>query len=83
MVNVYVEPCGLTRSMERIDLRTRNSNPCNPQAVAMKREISHMLQVVGHVPRGISSICSIFIRRGGIMKCLILAQLKLLSYETF
>ena len=44
-------------------------NLCDSQAVAIKKEISHMLQVVGHVPRRISSICLIFIRRGGITKC--------------
>ena len=44
-------------------------NPCDPQAVAVKKEISHVLQVVGHVPRRISSIYSIFIRRGGFIKC--------------
>ena len=44
-------------------------NPCDPQAVAMKKEIRHVLQVVGHVPRRISLICSIFIRRGGFIKC--------------
>ena len=25
-------------------------NPCDPQAVAVNKEISHMLQVDGHVP---------------------------------
>ena len=35
----------------------------------MKKGISYVLQVVGHVPRRISSICSIFIRRGGFIKC--------------
>ena len=30
--------------------------------------------VVGHVPRVISPICSIFIRRGGTMKCLIMER---------
>ena len=34
----------------------------------MKKEISCMLQAVGHVPRRISSICSTFIRRGRIIK---------------
>ena len=44
------------------------SNACNPQAVTVKKEIDHVLQVVDHVPRYILSICSIFItiRRGGI-----------------
>ena len=46
-------------------------NSCDSQAVAVKKEIDHMLQVVGHVPRRTSSICSIFIRRGGIISCTI------------
>ena len=25
-------------------------NPCDPQAVVVKKEISHVLQVMGHVP---------------------------------
>ena len=44
-------------------------NPSDPQAVAMKKEISHVLHVVGHVPRWTLSICSIFIRQGGIINC--------------
>ena len=44
-------------------------NHSDPQAVAVKKEISHVLQIVGHVPRRISSICSIFIRRGGVIRC--------------
>ena len=43
--------------------------PCDPQVVAMKKEISQVLQVVGYVPRRIMPICSIFIRWGGIIKC--------------
>jgi len=43
-------------------------NPSNPQAVAVK-EMSHMLQAVGHMPRRISSICLIFIRQGGVIRC--------------
>ena len=42
---------------------------CDPQAVAMKKEIHHMLQIVSHVPRWILSIYSIFIGWGGIIKC--------------
>ena len=35
------------------------------QAVAIKKMIDGTLQVVGCVPRKISSICLIFLRRGG------------------
>ena len=44
-------------------------NSHDPQAVAIKKVIDGNLQVVGHIPRKISSICSIFIRRGGKITC--------------
>ena len=44
-------------------------NSHDPQAVALKKEIDGDLRVVVHVPRRISSSCSIFIRRGGSIKC--------------
>ena len=54
---------------EKLICEREIGNPCDPQAVAIKKEISHVLQVVGHVPRRILSICSIFIRQGRIIKC--------------
>ena len=44
-------------------------NSHDPQAVVLKKEIDGDLRIVGHVPRRISSSCSIFIRRGGSIKC--------------
>ena len=46
-------------------------NSHDPQVVALKKEIGidGHLRLVGHVPRRISSSCSIFIRRGGSIKC--------------
>ena len=41
----------------------------NPQAVAVKKMIDGTLKVVRHVPRKISSICSLFSRRGGSIAC--------------
>ena len=37
------------------------------QTVAIKKTIDGTLQVVGYMPRKLSSICSIFLRRGGII----------------
>ena len=37
----------------------------------MMKLIDSNVQVVGHVPRTISSVCSIFIRRGGSIVCTI------------
>ena len=36
---------------EELICKREIGNPCDPQAVAMKKEISQVLQVVGHVPR--------------------------------
>ena len=44
-------------------------NSHDPQAVALKKEIDGDLRIVGHIPRKISSSCSIFIWRGGSIKC--------------
>ena len=38
-------------SGEELICKREVGNPCDPQAVAVKEEISHMLQVVGHVPQ--------------------------------
>ena len=40
-------------------------------AVAVKKQISGEEKIVGHVPRKISAICSLFIRRGGVIRCII------------
>ena len=40
-------------------------NSYDTHAVAVKKVIDGNLTVVGHIPRRISSICSIFLRRGG------------------
>ena len=54
---------------EKLICECEIGNPCDLQTAAMKNEVSHILQVVGHVLRRISSICSIFIRWGRIIKC--------------
>ena len=42
-------------------------NTHNPSAVAVRKDAV----MVGHIPRAISSVCSIFIRRGGIISCMV------------
>ena len=44
-------------------------NPHDTHAVAVKKVIDGNLTVVGHIPQRISSICSIFMRRGGTINC--------------
>lgn len=54
---------------EVVSCRRETGNAHDPQAVAMIKLIDGEMQVVGHVPRTISSVCSIFIRRGGNIVC--------------
>ena len=44
-------------------------NSYDPMAVAVKKEIHGETITVGHTPKRISALCSIFIRRGGNIKC--------------
>ena len=44
-------------------------NSHDPYAVAVKNFFAGEQKVVGHVPRRISAICSLFIRRGGDIRC--------------
>ena len=39
--------------------------------VAVKKQISGEDKIVGYVPRNISTICSLYIRRGGTIRCVI------------
>ena len=44
-------------------------NPKDPLSVAVMKLIGGENTVIGHVPRIISALCSLFIRRGGVLKC--------------
>ena len=46
-------------------------NSHDPYAVAVKKRIGGRVQIVGHVSRIMSTICSLFIRRGGLLTCII------------
>ena len=46
-------------------------NPHDPSAVAVVKQSSGTSVVVGHVPRLIPMVCSIFIRRGGCIMCVV------------
>ena len=55
---------------EELQCVTEDSNDKDPYAVAvMKRD-----DIVGHVPRRISAACSLFLRRGGMIDCIITAS---------
>ena len=49
---------------EKLVCNRELGNSHDPYAVAAKKTIDRDLKVVGHVPRKISTICSLFIRRG-------------------
>ena len=44
-------------------------NSQDTDAVAIRKTIGREVKTVGHVPCHVSSICSIFIRRGGVFVC--------------
>ena len=46
-------------------------NPHDTHAVAIRKDIAAEITTVGHIPRRISSICSIFIRCGGKIQCVV------------
>ena len=46
-------------------------NPHDTHAVAIRKDIAAEITTVGHIPRRTSSICSIFIRRGGEIQCVV------------
>ena len=46
-------------------------NSHDPMSVAVKKQIDGENTVVGHVPRRISPLCSVFIRRGGSITCIV------------
>ena len=50
---------------ELLNCKRQIGNPHDPSAVAVKKGTT----VVGHVSRIISTICSIFICRGGVIVC--------------
>jgi len=55
-------------------------NAHDPYAVAVKKTIGGELRVVGHIPRRISAICSLFIRRGGDINCQVTGNRRHSSY---
>lgn len=56
---------------EELGCEREVSNPKDPLAVAVIKPIAGENTIIGHVPRNISSLCSLFIRRGGGIKCFV------------
>ena len=53
---------------ERLACQAEDSNSFDPYAVAIRRDAD----VIGHVPHKISAACSLFVRRGGTLTCIII-----------
>ena len=61
---------------EEVSCQQESGNGHDLQVVAMVKLIDGNLHVVGHIPWTISSVCSIFIRRGGNIGCRITGSLE-------
>ena len=46
-------------------------NSHDPTAVGVIKEIDGETKTVGHIPRRISALCFVFIRRGGTIRCIV------------
>ena len=46
-------------------------NPRDPAAVAIQKQISGEMIIVGHIPKRISALSSVFIRRSGVIKSVV------------
>ena len=58
-------------SGEELNCTRDIGNSHDPMAVSILKEIDGATIVVGHVPRRISALCSVFIRRGGTIRCIV------------
>ena len=50
---------------EELSCQCDEANPHNPYAVAVMKST----KIVGHPPRKVSTLCSLFIRKGGTIHC--------------
>ena len=50
---------------EKLECDREPENSCDRYAVAVKRSGV----VIGHLPRKLSRVCSLFLRRGGVISC--------------
>ena len=55
---------------EQLTCECEDGNSHDPVAVAIKKLIDGSNMIVGNVPRRISPLCSVFIRRGGRSRAL-------------
>ena len=55
---------------EELECKCEIGNSHDTHAVAVSKAIDREEKTVGHVPRRLLAICSLFIRRGGAINCL-------------
>ena len=56
---------------EQLTCERKVGNSHDPLAIAIKKLTDGSNMIVGHVPRHISPLCSVFIRRGGSITCVV------------
>ena len=56
---------------ERLTCEREVGNSNDPLSVAVKKLMDGNNTIVGHIPRRISPLCSVFIRRGGSITCIV------------
>ena len=56
---------------EQLNCIREVGNSHDPMAVAVIKEIEGETKTVGHIPRRISALSSVFIRRGGTIRCIV------------
>ena len=54
---------------DELSFARKIGSPHNTHTVVIMKCIGGALTTVGHVPKSISSLCSIFLRQGGTIKC--------------
>ena len=69
--HVYKEIWPSPIDEERLTCEREVGNSHDPLSVAVKKVIDGRNTIVGHVPRRISPLCSVFIRRGGSIMCIV------------
>ena len=56
---------------EELNTEREIGNPHNPRAVAVTKLLHGEGRTVGHLQRRLSPLCSVFLRRGGSIKCIV------------
>ena len=69
----YMRICESPSPIDHLLCQQEIGNPHDAHAIAVKGNIAEFNGTtrVGHIPKKISAICSIFIRRGGAINCVV------------